>query len=840
MAISRFREMDESPPQTLPTVSVIVLNYNGKRHLETCFPSLLDLRYPKERLELVMVDNDSRDGSVEFMRRNYPAVRVIRNPENYGFAKGNNIGARESTGQYIAFLNNDSRVDPDWLMELVKPLSVDLDTVCVASKILSWDGKAVDFVGGKLNFYGYGFHVDYGAPYIDKYYDEDKFVPAPCGGAMLIDRAVFLQCGGFDEDFFAYFEDVDLGWRLWVLGYSVVLASKAIAYHKHHGTSSTIADHRRRVAFERNSFYTIFKNYQQENLNRVLPMALLMSAKRGLHDSEIDPHNFSWKAGQDGSVLKKVPGLGLACLVAMDQFVANLPRMLEKRQWIQERRRRTDEEIFARFARWVNTPVIYAPGFLATQDILVKNMEVPAFVKQPDKYVLLLTHDIIGEKMAGPGMRYWEIARALSKEFGVTLAAPGQPGISSPDFTVRGYRRSDPESITPLVKEADIVFAFGFLIHQFPMLQTLDKPLVVDIYDPFTLEDLEVYSKRPLPEQAEILHTHTGVLNNQIRAGDFFVCASERQRDYWLGMLTANNRVNPSTYSNDRTLRRLIDVVSFGLPSTPPEHYRQVLKGVVPGISAQDKVILWGGGIWEWFDPLTLIRAMSRIAARRDDVKLVFMGKQHFDKVTVPETPIAGKAIALSKELGLLDRQVFFNEWAAYEERQNFLMEADIGVSLHLPTVETRFAFRTRMMDYIWAGLPIVATEGDFMGEVVQRYGLGKIVPCQDEEALAAALIEMLEVPNLREAYRPRFERVAAEYTWEKVTEPLVAWLKNPQRAADKVAHVGTALVHQTPPVSATPWWDLPGKGLHHLKKGGVKGLTREVKSYIRWKTADR
>lgn len=831
--------MAENQGQPLPTVSVIVLNYNGKHHLETCLPSLLELRYPKDILELIVVDNGSTDGSLEYVEEHFPTVRIVRNPENYGFAKGNNIGAQQASGRYVAFLNNDSRVDPAWVAELVKPLAGP-GIVCCASKILSWDGQRVDFVGSKLNFYGYGFQIDYGAPYVEELYNEEKLLPAACGGAMLIDRNVFLDCGGFDEDFFAYFEDIDLGWRLWVLGYSVVFAPRAIAYHKHHGTSGFIPEHRLRVIFERNSLFTLFKNYEQDNLNRLLPLALLLSAKRGLHDTMVEPGDFARPNGKQGGALNGVPKLGLACLLAMDEFVASLPRLQEKRQWIQERRKRSDDEIFRRFGRWVNTPVIYTPSFLAAQDTLVKNFDVPAFLRQPQRSVLLITHDVISEKMAGPGMRYWEIARVLSKDFLVTLAAPGQPRLSSPNFHVRGYQRSDAASIAPLVKDADMVFAFGFVLHQFPLLQSLDKPLAVDIYDPFTLEDLEVYSDRPLPEQAQILQAHTGALNHQLSTGDFFVCASERQRDYWMGMLTANNRINPATYSQDPTLRKLIDVVAFGLPSTPPAQTRQVMKGVVPGIGTDDHVLLWGGGIWQWFDPLTLIRAVALIAATRSDVKLVFMGKQHFDTTTVPATPIAAQAVRLSEELGVLGRSVFFNDWTDYGDRQNYLLEADIGVSLHLNNIETRFAFRTRMMDYIWAGLPIVTTEGDCMSEVVERYGLGKVVPCQDEDALVTALLQLLDTPNLRDAYRPRFERVAAEYTWEKVTEPLVAWCRNPQRAADKLGAAGLPMVRQTPPVPATPVWRLPVKALHHLGKGGLKGLTREIQSYIRWKTADR
>ncbi|MDP2935280.1 MAG: glycosyltransferase family 2 protein, partial [Dehalococcoidia bacterium] len=486
--------MAETLEQVLPTVSVVVLNYNGKHHLKSCFPSLMQLRYPKDKLELIMVDNGSKDGSLEFMKESFPAVVIVRNPENYGFAKGNNIGARAAHGEYVAFLNNDCRVDPDWVGELLGPVLRDHSVVCTASKMLSWDGQRVDFVGSKMNFYGCGFHLDFGAPYVDGLYGEEKRVPSACGGAMLIDRKVFLDCGGFDEDYFAYFEDLDLGWRLWVLGYSVVFAPKAIAYHKHHGTSGIIPEHRLRVIFQRNSLYTIFKNYEQENLQKVLPLALLLLAKWGLHDIQIDVGEFSRPDGAKGDTMNSVPKLGLACLLAMDEFASNLPRLQEKRQWVQEHRRRSDSEIFRIFGRWIETPVLHTPSFLATQDTLVRNLEVPEFLHQRRRSILLITHDVISENMAGPGMRYWEIARVLSKEFAVTLAAPGQPRLSSPDFEVRGYRRSEADSLTPLVREADVVFAFAFVLHEFPILQNLEQPLIVDIYDPFTLEHLEIFS----------------------------------------------------------------------------------------------------------------------------------------------------------------------------------------------------------------------------------------------------------------------------------------------------------------------------------------------------------
>lgn len=823
-----------------PSVSVIVVNYNGLTHLGPCLSSLSALAFPQDNLEVILVDNGSTDGSADWVRANFPDAHLLENCENVGFARGNNQGVAAARGKYVAFLNNDTRVDSRWLSELVTAVTSSPGVACAASKILSWDGRTVDFVGGRLNFYGFGFQIDYGLPHVNGNYNEERNLLFACGAAMLVDRAVFLDVGGFDEDYFAYFEDVDLGWRLWLMGYSVVFAPRSIVYHRHHGTSRSLPEPVYRTLCERNSFYTIYKNYEQQNLDKILPAAILLSAKRGLRDSQIRPETFkiSGDMEKDDS-LRKVSKLGLTCLVAMDEFVENLPKFSHKRQVIQSRRRRTDREVLEQFQKGLTTPVIHAESFVKAQQTITEHLGIPALFREPPSRALLICHDVVGENMAGPAIRYWEIAKVLSRDFEVTLAAPGKPTLESDSFQVKGYARSDPNSIVPLVAEADIIIAFGFVLHLFPLLQSVDKPLIVDIYDPFTLEDLEVYGNRSVEDQTGLISLHTGVLNHQLRTGDFFICANERQRDYWLGMLTANNRVNPSTYTDDKTLRRLIDTVPFGLPSAPPEHKHRVLKGVHPGISPSDKVVLWGGGIWEWLDPITLVQAMAKISCLRTDVKLFFLGKQHFDPVTVPETGICAATIQLCERLGILNRSVFFNEWTRYGERQNYLLEADIGVILHPNHVETRFSFRTRVLDYLWAGLPILSTRGDDMSGMVERFGLGKVVPPHDVDAVVGAILEMVDTPDLRETLRPNFERVARMYTWEKVAEPLMCWCRDPRKAADKVWQREQTIPRAVNPVKVTPPWELPQKALRLLKTTGASGLAREVRAYLRWRLAD-
>ncbi len=828
----------------LPTLSICVLNYNGQRFLEGCFESLLAMTYPRELLELILVDNASTDESLEFMRTRYPQVRLLRRDRNEGFSKANNFAATMATGKYVAFLNNDMRVDREWAVEMVRPLSRGASVVCTASKILSRDGKRIDFVGGGINFYGHGLSDAYDTPNDDRLYTEEKPIPFACGGAMLIDRQVFLSVGGFDEDLYAYFEDTDLGWRLWVLGYEVIFAPKAVVYHHHHGTWERLSHTQRFTLLERNALYTIIKNYEQANLDRILPLALLLAVKRFTLQSGLDWSSFV--PGSAGAATKEARAekvelsrQAFSALAAIDQVIENVPQLMEKRRRIQAARKRSDAEFNALFPEKFLAPNILEPAYVSAMENLLKHWHTGDFLRQSAcRRLLILGHDTLSEKMAGPAVRYWELARVLSRHVQVTLAAPGEPTVSHPAFQVVGYRRANDESIAPFVAQADVILTPAYLLHELPSLHASAKPLILDIYDPFVLEIMAAYSTFPLAEQQQIHSSYLAVLNRQLLRGDFFVCASERQRYYWLGMLAALNRINPATYDQDKSARKLIAVVPFGLPSTPPQHTRAVLKGVHPGIRPDDKVILWAGGIWPWFDPLTLIRAVAQIAARRQDVKLFFMGKGHFDPKVVPTAEMADRAVQLSRELGVLDKFVFFGDWSLYQDRQNYLLEADIGASLHYDHIETRYAFRTRLLDYFWSGLPILCARGDTLAEVVERNGLGKVVNAEDVDAVRDGLLALLNTPDLRAALREKFACVAAEFQWERVAQPIVEFCQAPYRAPDRFrpppAAAESTAAPLTAAVSFTPWLQLPARGWAYFRRGGIGTLWRATSFSMR------
>ena len=400
--------------------------------------------------------------------------------------------------------------------------------------------------------------------------------------------------------------------------------------------------------------------------------------------------------------------------------------------------------------------------------------------------VLIISQDVVGPQMAGPGIRYWEFSRLLGREMRVTLAAPAPVPSTADGFDLLAYDQEEPEPLQRAAHEADAVIAGGYLLRAFPFLLALERPLVVDAYIPYPLEVLELSSQYSPVDQITSHADALSTLNLQFMAGDFFICASERQRDLWLGLMLAQGRINPHTYAQDRTFRHLIDVVPFGLPEQPPRLEKPALRGVNPAVREGDRIILWGGGIWQWLDPLTLIRAISRIVSQRSDVHLFFPGTRHPYAEGVPDMQMRQAATRLSDELGLTGRHVIFGDWMPYQDRQNYLLEADVGVSLHFDTLETRFAFRTRLLDYIWAGLPIVASRGDPLSELVEQHDLGRVVEPEDVDGLATALLELLDVPDIRDTFRPRFEAVAAQLTWPQVIRPLARFCHAPQRALDR------------------------------------------------------
>jgi hypothetical protein len=176
---------------------------------------------------------------------------------------------------------------------------------------------------------------------------------------------------------------------------------------------------------------------------------------------------------------------------------------------------------------------------------------------------------------------------------------------------------------------------------------------------------------------------------------------------------------------------------------------------------------------------------MYLIQQQRSDVKLFFMGRRHPNAVDVHGMMMYHQAVMLVRRLGLQRTVLFHDQWVPYDERANYFLEADIGVSAHFEHIETRFAFRTRILDYLWCGLPMVVSAGDTLAETVEEYGVGRTVAVGDVEGFAAALLALLEHPDLRQAYATAFAPLQQMYSWQQTLAPLIDFCRNPRCAPD-------------------------------------------------------
>jgi GT2 family glycosyltransferase len=285
-----------------------------------------------------------------------------------GFSVGCNQGAELSPkAEVLVFLNNDMRVAKTWLSELVAPL-VRKECIATTSKMWSWDGKVLNSAGGGMNFHGLGIQRGYNEPPQPAFDVPIKTLFA-CGGAMAMDAEVFRRIGGFDGEFFAYYEDVDLGWRTWLAGYEVHYVPTSECWHHHSSTSRRLPIETVRLIQVRNPVLACFKNYDDSNLRAVLPAIMGLFVRRmwmgsGLHEKDAEfrieqatnPASSMFRRMVEKAQARfddtiEVKRIAAADLVAINDLLGNWDHWMQRRSGVQALRRRPDAEIFALFQK---------------------------------------------------------------------------------------------------------------------------------------------------------------------------------------------------------------------------------------------------------------------------------------------------------------------------------------------------------------------------------------------------------------------------------------------------------------------------------------------------------
>lgn len=344
----------------------MIVSWNGRedtvRAVEACLLQTGPGEGRRENVEITVVDNGSTDGIRQTVQRRFPTVRVIRLEENRGFTGGVMAAARRSAADLLILLNNDAIPDPGWIGSSLDALAgSDPDVVAAAGKIVDPSGTKADFVRGVMTFDGHGFQPGYGRSLeeIDEAEPGTELFFA-CGGNMVVRRREFLELGGFDDDFFAYLEDVDFGWRSWQAGYRTVWNPAAVVRHRSSSTSNRLGAFERGVLFERNAIQMVVKNLDDEMLGRLSgPIFLTLlhrlhrysterNARAGLLSRPPLDAPDSGKSPQSGKATIDDP-LTAMQFRAVEWFFANNDRIMDKRVRVQAKRRVPDREIFLRF-----------------------------------------------------------------------------------------------------------------------------------------------------------------------------------------------------------------------------------------------------------------------------------------------------------------------------------------------------------------------------------------------------------------------------------------------------------------------------------------------------------
>ncbi len=355
---------------SLPDLSVIVVHHRGQEHLLEALDALAASSGPS--FETILVDNTAGQPVEEVLRR-YPNLRRVVAGRNAGFARGCRLGAEAARAPLLAFVNDDAAVFPDALGHLVKALSdAPPDVAAAAGRLVDVSGRRNDFSDGFLTFDGHAFQKDVGRPVEalpETVPGEERLFA--CGGLMSVRRDAFLESGGFDDDYFAYLEDVDFGWRQWIFGRRIVAEPRAIARHRGGSTGEALGIFSRGFLFEKNAFATAYKNFDSEHFRDLMPAVLaafvirisemLDTRNPGASELRRDPYG---PARPEPSLARRIFGIrsnGAAGRVAIEDplTVAHLRALLwihrnhaalaAKRRSVQAGRKRPDAEIFSRF-----------------------------------------------------------------------------------------------------------------------------------------------------------------------------------------------------------------------------------------------------------------------------------------------------------------------------------------------------------------------------------------------------------------------------------------------------------------------------------------------------------
>ena len=364
--------------------------------------------------------------------------------------------------------------------------------------------------------------------------------------------------------------------------------------------------------------------------------------------------------------------------------------------------------------------------------------------------IVVATPDAVGQRMAGPGIRAWQLARELARVAPTTLIAKIEGDPMAADAGVAMIDRRSDDAVGA-IRGADVLV--GQPARRFRRTRK-DQRVAYDMFDPTVLELRELYGSAPSLRQRIHLAAEWSRLCFALETADLLIAAAPQQRRFYRQLQSSD--------------APWIDV-PFGID----------LDEVSSCAKPQDNVVIWGGGVWAWLDPITAIEAIHKVNATGPRTKLLFLGRTRPNRELIDRR----REDRFEQLLASAGPDVDANaQWVPYRERLAWLRSGKVAIMLHRPTAEAEFSIRTRLFDAIAAAIPVVATRGGFAADLVEREGLGVVVPPGDADAVAAAIRRLLTDDVFHASCVQSLERIRPRYAWSIVARPLVeavqAWLK--------------------------------------------------------------
>jgi len=363
--------------------------------------------------------------------------------------------------------------------------------------------------------------------------------------------------------------------------------------------------------------------------------------------------------------------------------------------------------------------------------------------------VVVHTPDVVGERMAGPGIRAWHFAGELSRHFETTLVCKREGELPGPaDFRVA--ERGSAAALVAM-KAADVLIgqpARGF------RRQRRGQRIVFDLFDPVLLELREMYGKHPSMRQRIHLMAERGRVTRAVAQSDLLIVAAAKQRELYQGA------------------KGSIVEIPFGIEDV-----------AVDAPETRENIILWGGGTWEWLDPGTAVDAVMDVNRRGVDCRLLFLGRSRPNRHAVDRR----REDRLDALIKSGEPFIEANEtWTPYRDRLAWLRRSKVAIMLHRPTAEAAYSIRTRLFDAIAAAVPVVTTEEGFAAELVKAENLGVVVPASDAAAVADGIERLIRDDAFYAACVSNLIRIQPRFAWDVVTRPLIETLKQWQRQPER------------------------------------------------------